>query len=71
MPTLNMLHIFTNPELYTIAIGGVVEGIALDIEQARPAPMIGGTTEAPDPEARAIDAAIGHAISAAAVFDAA
>src|SRR4030042_6381229 len=44
IPTLNMLHILTYPELYTIAIGGVVDGIALDMEHARAAPMIGGIT---------------------------
>lgn len=41
MPVLNILEILTTLEEYTIAIGGVVDGIALEIEQARPAAITG------------------------------
>jgi hypothetical protein len=42
MPVLNILEILTTLEEYIIAIGGVVEGIALETEHARPAAKIGG-----------------------------
>ena len=50
-------------------MGGVVEGIALDIEHASAAPIIGATGDTPAPSASV--AAIGHDIKAAAVLDAA
>jgi hypothetical protein len=53
MPVLNILEILTALEEYTIAIGGVVDGIALEIEQARPAAITGGIGFTPAPIARA------------------
>jgi hypothetical protein len=64
-----MFKMLTALEEYIIAIGGVVEGIALDIDAPRPAAIIGGIGLNSAPIAR--DAAIGHAITAEAVFDAA
>ena len=52
-----------------MAIGGVVEGIALDIEQASAAAIMGGIGSTPDPIARV--AAMGQAITAEAVLEAA
>jgi hypothetical protein len=52
-----------------IAIGGVVDGIALEIEHANPAASTGGIGLTPTPIARA--AAMGHVITAEAVLDAA
>lgn len=54
-------------EEYIIAIGGVVEGMALDIDAARPAAIIGGIGLNPAPAAR--DPAMGHIITAEAVLD--
>jgi hypothetical protein len=62
MPVLNILEILTTLEEYTIAIGGVVEGIALEIEQASPAAITGGMGLTPAPIAKA--AAIGQVITA-------
>jgi hypothetical protein len=50
-------------------MGGVVDGIALEIEQARAAAIMGGMGLMPDPIARV--AAMGHAITADAVLEAA
>jgi hypothetical protein len=61
MPVLNMLEILTTLEEYTIAIGGVVEGITLETEHARPAAIIGGIGLTPAPIAKA--AAIGQVIT--------
>src|SRR5918994_603276 len=69
MPVLNILEILTTLEEYIIAIGGVVEGIALETEQARPAAKIGGIGLTPAPIAKA--AAIGQVITADAVLEAA
>lgn len=69
MPVLNILEILTTLEEYIIAIGGVVEGIALETEQARPAAIIGGIGLTPAPIAKA--AAIGQVITADAVLEAA
>ena len=69
MPVLNILEILTTLEEYTIAIGGVVDGIALEIEHARPAAITGGRGLTPAPIARA--AAIGQVITADAVLEAA
>src|SRR5918998_1348502 len=69
IPVLNILEILTTLEEYIIAIGGVVEGIALETEQARPAAKIGGIGLMPAPIARA--AAIGQVITADAVLEAA
>lgn len=55
-------------EEYIIAIGGVDEGIALDMDAARPAAIIGGMGLNPAPTAN--EAAMGHMITAEAVFDA-
>ena len=66
---LNIFRILTTLEEYIIAIGGAVEGIALDIDAPRPAAIIGGMGLNPAPIAR--EAAIGHAITAEAVLDAA
>ena len=49
-------------------MGGVVEGIAVDMEHARPAAIIGGIGLTPAPIAMV--AAIGHVITADAVLDA-
>ena len=69
MPVLNILEILTTLEEYIIAIGGVVEGIALETEQARPAAKIGGIGLTLAPIAKA--AAIGQVITADAVLEAA
>mgnify|MGYP003288650465 CR=1 FL=1 len=69
IPVLNILEILTTLEEYTIAIGGVVDGIALETEHARPAAIIGGIGLTPEPIAKA--AAIGQVITAAAVLEAA
>ncbi len=69
IPVLNIFRIVTAFEEYTIAIGGVVEGRALEIEAPSPAAIIDGMGLKPAPIAR--DAAIGHTITAEAVFDAA
>jgi hypothetical protein len=47
-------------------MGGVVEGIALEMEHARAAPIIGGIADTPAPIAKV--AAIGQDIRAAAVL---
>ena len=57
------------PEPYTMAIGGVVAGKALEIELAMPAARIGGMGFTPAPNARL--AATDVEIIAAAVFEAA
>src|SRR5215213_9370049 len=62
-----MFKILTAFEEYTIAIGGVVEGMALDIDAAKPAATIGGIGLKPAPIAR--EAARGHIITAEAVLD--
>jgi len=64
-----MFKILTALEEYIIAIGRVVEGIALDIDAPRLAAIIGEIGL--NPAHIASDAAIGHAITAEAVFDAA
>jgi hypothetical protein len=69
MPVLNILEILTTLEEYIIAIGGVVEGIALETEHARPAAKIGGIGLTPAPIAKA--AAIEQVITADAVLEAA
>ncbi len=68
MPVLNILEILTALEEYTIAMGGVVDGIALEIEHARPAAIIGGIGLTPAPIAKV--AAIGQVITADAVLEA-
>ncbi len=68
MPVLNILEILTTLEEYIIAIGGVVGGIALETEHARPAAKIGGIGLTPAPIAKA--AAIGQVITADAVLEA-
>jgi hypothetical protein len=67
IPVLNMFKMLTAFEEYTIAIGGVVEGMALDIDAAKPAAIIGGIGLKPAPIAR--EAARGHIITAEAVLD--
>ena len=67
MPVLNILEILITLEEYTIAMDGVVDGIALEIEHARPAAIIGGIGLTPEPIAKA--AAIGQVIAAAAVLE--
>jgi hypothetical protein len=69
MPVLNILEILITLEEYTIAMDGDVDGIALEIEHARQAAVIGGIGLTPEPTAKA--AAIGHVITAAAVLEAA
>ena len=69
MPVLNIFKILTNFEEYIIAIGGVVDGMALDIDAAKPAAIMGGMGLSPAPTAR--EAATGHIITAEAVFEAA
>jgi hypothetical protein len=49
IPVLNMFEIFTFLDEYIIAIGGVVEGIELDIEHANAAASIGGIGFSPAP----------------------
>jgi hypothetical protein len=53
IPVLNILEILTILEEYTIAMDGVVEGMALEIEQARPAAITGGIGFTPAPIAKA------------------
>lgn len=69
MPVLNIFKILTNLDEYIIAIGGVVDGMALDIEAAKAAAIMGGMGLNPAPTAR--DAATGHIITAEAVLEAA
>ena len=69
IPVLNMFEIFTFLDEYIIAIGGVVEGIELDIEHANAAASIGGIGFRPAPIASV--AAKGQTITADAVLDAA
>ena len=69
MPVLVIFDILTTLDEYMIAIGGVVDGIALEIEHANPAASTGGIGLTPTPIARA--AAMGHVITAEAVLDAA
>ncbi len=69
MPVLNMLEILTALEEYTIAMGGVVEGMAFEIEHTRPAAITGGIGLTPAPIAKV--AAIGQVITADAVLEAA
>jgi hypothetical protein len=64
-----MFKMPTALEEYIIAIRGVVEGMALDIDAARPAAIIGGIGLNPAPAAR--DPAMGHIMTAEAVLDAA
>ncbi len=62
MPVLNIFKILTNLDEYIIAIGGVVDGMALDIEAANAAAIMGGMGLNPAPTAR--DAATGHITTA-------
>lgn len=68
IPTLNIFHILIYPELYTIAIGGVVDGSALEIEHASAVAITGIIGFIP--ALLASVTAIGHAIHADAVLDA-
>ena len=49
MPVLNIWEILITLDEYTIATDGVVDGIALEIEHARPAAIIGGIGLTPEP----------------------
>ena len=49
IPVLNILEILTFLEEYIIAIGGVVEGMELDIEHANAPARIGGMGSKPAP----------------------
>jgi hypothetical protein len=69
MSVLNMLEILTTLKDYTIAIDGVVDGIAFEIEQARPTAIIGGGGFTPARIAKL--AAIGQVITTDAVFESA
>jgi len=69
IPVLNIFEILTFLEENIIAIGGVVEGIELDIEHASAAASIGGIGFRPAPIASV--AARGQTITADAVLDAA
>jgi hypothetical protein len=70
MPVLNILEILITLEEYTIAMDGDVDGIALEIEHARPSAIIGGIGLTPESVAKA--AAIGQLVitAAAAVLEA-
>ena len=68
IPVLSIFRILTVLDEYIIAIGGVVEGIALGIEHPRAAAIIGGTGFNPAPIARV--AAIGQVMTAEVVLDA-
>ena len=68
IPVLSIFRILTVLDEYIIAIGGVVEGIALGMEHPSAAAIIGGIGFNPAPIARV--AAIGQVITAEAVLDA-
>ena len=69
IPVLNIFEILTFLEEYIIAIGGVVEGMELDMEHANPQTNIGGMGSKPAPIASV--APRGQTITADAVLDAA
>ena len=68
MPVLSIFRILTVLDEYIIAIGGVVEGIALGMEHPRAAAIMGGIGFNPAPIARV--AAMGQVMTAEAVLDA-
>ncbi|MDQ3837198.1 MAG: hypothetical protein M3270_09745 [Thermoproteota archaeon] len=69
MLVLHILKILIILEKYTIAMGGVVDEIALEIEHATPAAIIGGIRLTPAPIAKAVVS--GQVITSDAALEAA